>query len=260
MLRNPSPTLKLRQWLACSACILLLLAVPKVFAQRDPEIVGLRLGMTEQEAVAALQAHAPSARISKTMRRYSYSDGVRQLSSPEHLHVLKASSSSGAQDVLTVVFSSGPAEQRVIGVDRVVELPAPPLVEQLLQQLTAKYGDPLFRSAHNAPPTTSVMWAESGKPTCWRLTPATVVIGFGETNVLQQMGNAQKRGIAPRDLSQCGWAPNAQLHGSPVRNLRVRMADFGAWSVSDIQAADWIGRLEAEAVKARTAGGGGPKL
>lgn len=260
MLRNPAPTAQLCRQLACWASVLLSIAAPQAFAQPGPDIVGLRLGMTEQEAVAALQAHAPSARISKTMRRYSYRDGVRQLSSPEHLHVLKAASSSGAQDIVTVVFSSGPAEQRVIGIDRLVELPAPPLVEQLLQQLTAKYGDPLFRSAHNAPPTTSVMWAEPGKPTCWRLTPATVVIGFGETSVLQQMGTAQKRGIAPRDLSQCGYAVSAQLHGSPVRNLRVRMADFGAWSVSDIQAAEWVGRLESEAVKARTAGGSGPKL
>jgi hypothetical protein len=55
------------------------------------DIAGVRLGMTEQEALAALKAFNPSWKINSIMAYFNYSDGVRHgLQTPEFLEKIES--------------------------------------------------------------------------------------------------------------------------------------------------------------------------
>jgi len=87
------------------------------------EIAGLRLGMTEAEARAALRALDPALRITPPVMGVSnYSDGVNPiLKTPEFLDRLEGSKGQGAS--FTVYFSGPAGEVRVIGISRRAMMP-----------------------------------------------------------------------------------------------------------------------------------------
>ncbi|MCF8710129.1 hypothetical protein [Rhizorhapis sp. SPR117] len=87
------------------------------------EIAGLRLGMTEAEARAALRALDPALRITPVMGVSNYSDGVNPiLKTAEFLDRLEGS--KGHQGASFTVYFSGPAgEVRVIGISRRAMMP-----------------------------------------------------------------------------------------------------------------------------------------
>lgn len=231
---------------------------PAVASAADaPDIVGLRTGMSEQQALAALQAHDAGFQIRRNLRTFGYRDGVQQLQTPAHLHVITATNPG---ETIRIAFSVGPDDVRVTSVSREVRLKAPPMVDQLTEQVVGKYGAPTVTSDGKTPPRRTLAWAEPGKAACWRTNPKSTAIAFGDGNVVSFMANAQRRGVAPADPAQCGYAIVALLDGSPVRTLRVTITDFGAWYASDVKAAAWVTALENEAVAARKAKGGGPKL
>lgn len=243
----------------------LFLSAPPARAQDGPDIVGLRLGITEDQAMSALKAHAAGMQFKRMLRSYSFSDGVKGHSTPQHLQMIQAATIAGvdSSERFQLLFSSPPGEQRLISITRDTRLANPPTAAQLEAQLIEKYGPPLDSNSIKAPVRTTIVWAEKGKPTCWRSTQKTTVFtsaSSGAGSVLNGMRNAQSRGIAPKDLSQCGHAVGALIEGEPARSLRVYMTDFAAWAVSDQGAEAWVDGLRQDATRARLSAGSGPKL
>jgi len=86
-------------------------------APPDWDIVGLRLGMTEDQALAALNAYAPDMANQTTGMSFSYSDGLRNHQTAEFLSMIKATKQRAKGDeLIELYFSSPPQEQRVLTV------------------------------------------------------------------------------------------------------------------------------------------------
>lgn len=247
--------------LVCTA-----LAQGSALAQTSPDIVGLRFGMDDAQATAALKAHVPTATLTRTSGIYRYRDGVNQHETPPYPKAISARVQDPSEDIV-VLFSSAPGPQRVIGVMRTVSLKNPPTHAQLLQQLTQKYGTPTVQNrgpGAGAALQTRLAWGEPGKPTCWRTLPNATAFPTASANagneLVGALRHAQKKGVAPADITQCGYVVGATVIGDPAHRLQIEMSDLGAWAASDLQAQQWVGDLQKKAEQARLAKGSGPRL
>ncbi len=240
---------------------------PALAAPDGFDIVGLRLGMTVEDARAAMLKHAPSMQVTDKTLHYTVHDGVKQHPTPTFLaEIVGVRSERLAQtERITLYFSSPPQPQRLIGVHRLAELPNPATHEQLMDTVIGKYGPPDDSRTTGRPrfPQSFLTWAEKGHPQCSR--PSTklkagIDVPVLVLDALQKYAHAQRQGIAPADLSQCGAALRFEASGEPVRQFVTRMTDTGNW-LSTLQAtAAWVSGLEADAKKARMAKGDSPKL
>lgn len=235
------------------------LCLPAV-AQASFDFVGLRPGMSEAEAMAALNAHRPGMRVQKRNMTYSHGDGVQQLNTPPFVYALWVSFDDPQdREDFRLYFAPPPSASRVLGVTRQLSLKSPPTQAQLGAQLAQRYGAPTTSGKRNA--TTHLVGGEPGKPMGWRSTPNTTVIGVGEaSDILSSINRGQDKGHVPRDPSTCGLAAAASMAGEPVRNLMVRLVDYGAWASTHQKAKDWVEQQRQEAVKARLSRGAAPKL
>lgn len=244
----------------CAAWVAL--AAPAFAAPDHFDIVGLRLGMTEQQARDAIKAHNPQLQVTAKNLSYTYSDGVRQHQTPPALSEIVASQLHG--ESITLQFSQPPQPQRLVGVRRVAPLPNPPTHDQLVKTVVQKYGAPTTHTPFTGGNAfTRMIWAEPGRTQCWRssekqaanFTPASPVL-----EVLKQFADRQRRGLAPADLSQCGASAQFAAQSDPVRSFSMEMTDTGPWMTSLQATQRWVAGLEAEARKARAGGGATPKL
>lgn len=228
-------------------------------AQSTFDVVGVRPGMTEAEAMSALTAHRPGMRIQKRNMNYNFRDGVQQINTESFLHEVWVTydDAQGRED-FRLYFSPPPSASRVVSVSRSVSLKAPPTQAQLSSQLTQKYGAPTVTGKNYA--DLNLTWGESGKPMCWRSNPKATVIGDGQGDVTDYLRKEQAKGRVPNDYSQCGVAVAANLVGEPVRQIVVRITDYGAWATTQQKAKDWVEQQRQDAVKARLSKGDGPKL
>lgn len=249
----------------------LLAALGTTAAHAAPErfdIVGLRLGMSESQARAALEAHDAALQTQDVRLRYTFRDGVKQHQTSDFLSEIKAAKVGPlgtASDSITLTFSTPPKPQRLIGVARVASIGQQrPTHEQLVQATIDKYGPPAYASPRTRTnPTTLLLWAEPGRPQCWR-TSAKQTAGYTEPNsnldILRQLAHRQKQGIAPANLSQCGATLRFSTLGDPPGTFSASMNDMGYWLETLEATAAWVGEQEAAARKARVGQGQAPKL
>ena len=80
------------------------------------DIAGVRIGMTEAEAVKAVQAFDASAKLKRNLATFPYFDGVNSLESPEFLDQIGVTMAGSG---IGIWFASPPAEPRA-GPDEVV--------------------------------------------------------------------------------------------------------------------------------------------
>jgi len=228
-------------------------------AQSKFDVVGVHPGMTEAEVMSVLTAHRPGMRVQKRSMNYSFKDGVQQLNTESFLHEIWVTydDAQGRED-FRLYFSPLPSASRVVSVSRTVALKAPPTQAQLISQLTQKYGAPTVSGKNYA--DLNLTWGESGKPMCWRSNPKATVIGDGQGDITDYLRKQQAKGSVPSDFSQCGVAVAANLVGEPVRQLVVRITDYGTWATTQQKAKDWVEQQRQDAVNARLSKGAGPKL
>lgn len=236
------------------------------------DIAGIRIGMTEAEARAALAAFDPELEIIPVIAVFDYSDGVNFLKSPEFLDRLEAS--IGNQGAAFKVYFSGPVEEvRVIGVARAgLLMQNPPTAAQFLESLYSKYGQPAGLSNGNR---TYPVWEAAGKPSCIRVrdyrneVQINVSAGIGESlavnaNAEQFLtsrgGNNAARGLMPADVAQCGTYLGYFFNGDPVRTFNAEVFDLGAMVSTERSRSAWVEQLEAEAVRKRQGQGQAPRL
>ncbi|QHE86257.1 hypothetical protein [Hydrogenophaga sp. BPS33] len=237
--------------------------VPALAAPDHFDIVGLRLGMTEQQVRSTLNAHNPQLQLNSKTVSYTYSDGTKQHQTAPALAEIVAVAMNGTENI-TLLFSQPPKPARLVGVRRVASLPNPPTHEQMVQATLQKYGPPAVnRPRERLKPETRLIWIEPGKPQCWRSSAKQVAVFTAASpvlDVLQQFAQRQKMGFAPADLSQCGAIAQFVTASDPVRNFTMEMTDTGPW-LDTLQATRaWVSGLEAQAKKARVGAGTTPKL
>jgi hypothetical protein len=269
--RRPAPG-ALRNWLKGTvAALALWAAATPGLAAPEWDIVGVRLGMTEQQARAAIQAHSARAQITERTLKFTFSDGARQVETPAFLATIQvhipAPPGTMDNENLKIEFSAPPTPQRVIGVRRDVAMWSnPPSVDRMLDSLTQKYGKPQAFTLGGLPKAGRADWAEAGKSVCGQqpgkpLVMPSVSQSPRDLRLYQQW---QQQRLAPADLSNCAARLAANLTikegGSSVVSLMTEMNDY-AYMLPALQAsAKWLAEQEADARKARLNSGATPKL
>lgn len=250
------------------AVLAILTNVPVRAADRAPvfDIVGLRLGMTVDEAKAALKAYDPAITINEHRQYYTYSDGVTNgLRSQDFVFYIDGSrkiveGNQWGSEGITLYFSPTPDDQRVTYITRNQHnTPNPPTGQQYRDALIKKYGTPTDDSSGR------FRWVfPAGKVDC-TIGAATYNPSRGKFLKYIFNGGAPgkfiKRGIT--DLSQCasyleyGVGFNA---AGPASNMTANMIDVEATARGELRARKWVAGLTEKARKAREAKGKAPKL
>jgi len=241
---------------AATAGALAFCALPALAAP-DWDIVGIKLGMTEQEARAAIAAHSAQAQISEETLNFRFSDGARQQETPRFLATIRARVPTAFPDTesISLEFSPPPQEQRVVGVQRALNTPAnPPPLDRLLGSLTQKYGTPLNDTTGGSGTIRNLSWAEAGKALCGG--ERNFFTGANQMPAsLQRFRQWQQQQLAPADLSQCGAQMRATMNyrdgGAAVTTLAIEMKDYGYLLSALESSTEWLAGLEAEAKQAR---------
>lgn len=268
MSQPSSPFLPVRHLVRVATLVMSAWALPG-FAAPDWDIVGIKLGMTEAEARAALRAFDPDLKITPVMGVFNYSDGVNPiLKTPEFLDRLEAA--KGNQGASVKVYFSGPVgDVRVLGVYRMAMVPNPPTGAQFVQGLVTKYGQPSGTGRGNR---MNLVWEGEGKPSCVRLRDGNRMaleafngVGLMDSAAVEQFlaarrGNIMGKGVLPADLTQCGAYLSYQYFGDPVRNFDGQMFDLGSMVATERLRTAWVKQMQTEAIRKREGQGQSPKL
>jgi hypothetical protein len=243
-------------------------ALPGVAAP-DWDIVGIRLGMTEQEARAAIQAHSEQAVSGDQMLKFTFSDGAKQQETPQFLATINVRIPGPPNTLdtegMTLEFSAPPLEQRVIGVRRALSTyKNPPPLDRMHASLTQKYGQPLRDTTGGlGMKIRNLSWAEPGKAQCGG--ERFFFPGAKQSpSDLRKFYQYQQQQLAPADLSQCGAQMRVTMQypegGASVNTLVIEMNDYGYILPALEATAKWLADLEAEARRVRLGSGEVPRL
>lgn len=232
------------------------------------DIAGVRIGMTEAEARAALTAFDPSMRIIRATSRYNYSAGdgrPENLSTPEFLDRLEVQPARGGFELFIVYFATPPSEPRVIAIERptLAHTQNPPTQPQFRSSLLGNYGQPSFAEPHQ------LVWEEAGKPRCaftrrgnrpyvgHELSRNQVVPTFLNERRHQSLGLT-----LAGDPAACGQVLtyNYDIWSGPVRAAKASLIDLGAVWSAEIRSSQWVNGLKAEARRKADAKAQPPKL
>ena len=237
-------------------------------AQAPFDIVGLRLGMTEQEAMAALQAHDSTLNITRVASYYSYSDGIETFQTEQFLGEIQAKRQNSQQVVpeFSLLFSPPPQGGRLWAVTRREQIAAnPPSIEQYAQTLEQKFGKP----AAVSPGLYSMNWTQpDGKPTCLARDPQRP--GFPTWRPKSDSGDllftlqaANQRNPNPPDYKTCGshlFYILSTASDNVVSSFEAIMFDIGHQVTASELANQQVQALENQARKAREGKGQVPTL
>lgn len=269
-MKRPFPLFPKRYMLAQVAAVLALSAwAHPGFAAPDWDIVGIKLGMTEQQARAAIKAHSARAVLNENTLKFRFNDGARQQETPAFLASLGTRipnpANSTDSENIELEFSPPPQVQRVIRVRRTMSLyKDPPALERMRDSLIQKYGKPRSDQTFGiGEKTNQATWAESGKTLCGGEKRFFTSVGQSPDR-LKLFHQMQKEKLAPADLSQCGAQMRANLSyregGASVHAIEIEMRNYDYVLPALEVTAKWIADQEAAARKARLNSGSTPKL
>lgn len=236
------------------------------------DVVGLRLGMTQNEVMQALAAHgvAPSD-IHQTQEVFGYSDGVKNDHRTEpflaRIEAGKSTLVGGRRksDTLTIVFSPPPRGGRVVAVMRMTNNPVdPPTGKQFAQALYEKYGQPddaniggkwLFGAGtQNCLP--------NGMPRVTGRDKQSILDGV----LRKRAGKFDTSFFVNHQVKRLDDCANileyrvGTLDDRPATRVTASMVDVQAWVKATLAADEWVDGLREQAVKQRQGGASKPVL
>ncbi|MFN3304552.1 MAG: hypothetical protein ACK44A_12615 [Roseateles sp.] len=229
-----------------------------------PDIVGLRLGMTASEAVAAIQAHDPALKLITVQSRFNYSDGMQPLQTPPFLARIEARTGTGpsGKPALAVYFTPPPLGGKVWAVERNESVRGePPTVQQYAAALQQKYGAPSAVS----PGSAALAWDfPAGRVNCIPRLPDRPGFPAFRPGSSEDLGFSlriwQQRKLAPADLSSCASRLHYVLGSDIVTAFSAVMIDVAGYAAANAAAQREVAALEQAARQQRDARGQVPKL
>ncbi|MBL8225548.1 MAG: hypothetical protein JNM50_09470 [Chromatiales bacterium] len=235
-----------------------------VAQQADFDIVGLKLGMTQDQVVAAIKAHDPGLKVVSVQSAFGYSDGTQQLQTPPFLSRIEARAAGGpsGKPALAVYFTPPPQAGRVWAIERNEKTTGePPTVQQYVAALQQKYGEPTAVS----PGYAALAWDfPSGRVNCIPRLPDRP--GFpafrpsGSDDLGFMLNLWQQRKLAPADLSRCASRLHYVLGSSIVTDFSAILIDVATFASANAAAMREVDDLEQNARRQRDDRGQVPKL
>ncbi|MCW5623386.1 MAG: hypothetical protein KIT73_01540 [Burkholderiales bacterium] len=231
------------------------------------DIVGLKLGMTESEVIAALKAHDATLKIQSIQSAYGYTDGVSSFQTEPFLSRVEghAAKPTSQKADFIILFTPPPQGGRVWAIERQQPIATnQPTQEQYAAALKEKYGPPTATSPGGA----HFAWDfPAGKPNCIPRPPDRP--GFpayrpGAGDDLNFLLNLwQKKKLAPADLSTCASRLHYVLsstNGQVISSFTASLIDVAAYATSNAAANRQVQALEEKVRKEREGKGQAPKL
>lgn len=229
------------------------------------DIAGLRVGMTEDEAIAALEAFDPEMALTVIEGYFNYTDGVANFETdgyPSEIRGTRPGSRYG--DDFILMFTPPPNGGRLWLIDRREDIESNfPSPAQYGEALRKKYGEPSIVSNEEL----LFAWEfPAGGPACLRDRLGPVSAYFQprhHSDLLYRLYYMQQVGQAPADLATCALQLNYQLgstNNQVVQSFNAIMIDVAGFSVANDAANEWVQGLEAEARRKREGGGKAPRL
>jgi hypothetical protein len=235
--------------------VLALLAAPTVKAVdlASADIAGLRVGMTVDEAEAALRKHAADFTIERYEISYGYSDGAVQFETPAILSRLSAKrlyypGVLGTSDNFLLVFFGLPGKEVVTALGRSVGgLSNPVTRADFLKSLTAKHGEPTVAFAGNQYAT-------------WLVDPRKQEVCFTMVDGVSEISSPLMEVRQRQDFDNCASMVRYHVSSDPVTGFYAELIDVEriVQTYDEVQA--WITALEEEAVRKREANAELPTL
>jgi hypothetical protein len=229
------------------------------------DIAGLRMGMTEDEAIATLEAFDPQMELTVIEGYFNYSDGVSNFETDNYPSEIRGTRpGSRSRDDFILMFTPPPNGGRLWLVDRREDIKSDfPSAAQYGEALRQKYGEPSIVSNEEL----LFAWElPAGGPACLRDRLGPVRAYFQprrHTDLLYRLHYMQQVGQAPADLTTCAVQLNYQLgstNNQVVQSFNAIMIDVAGFSVANDAANEWVQGLEAEARRQREGGGKAPRL
>lgn len=250
--------------LLSAVAILLFASSAPASSDGSPDILGLKLGMTEAE-VKGILSPDKGWRSEVEQVTYNYSDGVNVHRAPPLVNVLTAGQTRlSAHDlgVFMITFSHVPGDQRVVAIQRTVQSRNAPAVEAAEKAVIEKYGEPAARGGGVVTSATQLVWGESGRAACWRgaleASPGTTFDDLYYETLERK--HARGEWDLPPSLGDCGYVLSVTMTTPIATMMDVRVVDYGAMYRSAQAAKQWVEELEAKAVQERKAREQVPRL
>lgn len=249
---------------AFPAALLAVLSSAALAQQPAFDIVGLKLGMTESEVLAAIKAHDPKLKVFSVQSAFGYSDGMQQLKTAPFLSRIEARTGTGpsGKPALAVYFTPPPQAGKVWAIERNEKVTGePPTVQQYAAALQQKYGPPSAVSAQSS----SLAWDfPAGRVNCIPRVPdrpgfpAFRPSGSDDLGFLLRLW--QQRKLGPADLSTCASRLHYVLGSAIVTDFSAVMIDVATYAAANAAATREVDALEQNARKLRDSKGQVPKL
>jgi len=234
----------------------------------DMDIVGLKLGMTESEAMAALKAHDATLTIAPIKSSFQYNDGVNYFQTEPFLAKIEARTRGSAQAdaEFMLYFTPPPKGGRLWAVDRKERIQErQPTLAQYTEALVTKYGKPLATSRGG----NALAWEfPAGRPTCLLRPPSDPAFpqfrprnnNSGDLMGAIRAGQLHKR--VPQDLSNCASQMYYLLgqNDGVIGSFHAILLDIAGYATAEQAAGAQVQALEEKAKQTRASKGQAPKL
>ncbi|SFK51403.1 hypothetical protein [Methylophaga sulfidovorans] len=240
----------------------------------DVDMAGLQLGMSIDEAKAALLDHGVNASVIEEEKQYyTYSDGAKTYKTPSFIHSLSANiveteHGEARAESFELIFMPLPKAGRLVAIHRVTENHINPVtVADYRQSLIEQYGQPF----DNTGPMDWIfpqgklncLGASSSQITPPRTLNADTIMGL----VFKKDGNRYQindfRNPEVKSLDECANWMSFQfgtMDEQPASNITATMIDVPGWINAYEAAMQWVGELKQEAIDRRNSGKTGPQL
>lgn len=233
------------------------------------DIVGLKLGMTESEALNVIKAYDGTLQISSVKSAFGYSDGVQQFQTEPFLSRIEARSKKmkpgSTRPDLAVYFTPPPKGGRVWAIEREEAIDTnQPTAEQFAAALAQKYGSPTATS----PGSTSMAWDfPAGRPNCILRPPDRPGFPAFRPSGREDLGFLlnlwQQRKLIPADASTCASRLHyvlSSMNGTVISRHYALLIDVAAFAASNEAANREVQAQEDRVRKLRENKGQAPKL
>lgn len=216
----------------------------------DFDILGFRLGMTQEEAESVFRNLNPDVQLETYRAHYRYSDGLQDLQTDDFLDrisgTIRQDQATKAILHITVEFAPPPEGGRAVQITRQDNNIANPVtLAEYKEALVGKYGPP-------AAERFGLQWHFPGDRSLCSTSANGPVAGH-----LNELAQDEQKLANP---SQCASYLTFRMTGEPVTDVYARMVDVENAIRAQLAASAWVADLEAQAIAARKAKGQGPEL
>lgn len=213
-----------------------------------PDLMGLKLGMTEAEVVKVIKAYNPKMTIEKTVSSFS--------STPSFLRKIYAHTSNmvpvnGSEiDSFIIDFAGGPNQSIAMKIERSVSLnfTSPTTTEKLISALQGKYGKET--SGVNDGRRINFTWIYDAKKQCKSVERFVEIFSESSGSAWRNVNNLKTGSAAIQDTSECGIVLLLKATASQtgiIDSYNYMIMDAGGYEKNMYAQQKWVKSLNDDA-------------